>query len=274
MVRRKDSVMENSLHIDESKMSYVLGLFKTDGNLYEQTRNRGRISFEVSIRDEDIVDKLIDLFDGKAKKSTRVRKNYFKKDEVFESVTLRIYDLNIRNEFKNNGMLSGKKSYLLEANKKDSIIKKDYVRGLIDGDGSIGFTKNLFPFVSFVTASESLAKYFLNYLKEITGKDKSTSRNKRDNVFNIMVTKEDAVNLVKNIYYDSCLSIDRKNNIAKEIIKWERPKNMLVSNKKKWTEFEDDYILTHSIKDSMKKLNRTEKSISCRLFRVKNRNNN
>jgi phage-related protein len=39
--------------------------------------------------------------------------------------------------------------------------------------------------------------------------------------------------------------------------------------RKKWTKDEDDYIMTHNIVESMKYLDRTEKSINIRLYRLK-----
>jgi len=43
--------------------SYFIGFFVTDGNLHEQSRNRGSISFELSNKDVDILEKISDLFD-------------------------------------------------------------------------------------------------------------------------------------------------------------------------------------------------------------------
>jgi len=52
---------------------------------------------------------------------------------------------------------------------------------------------------------------------------------------------------------------------------WKRPKSMRVRSKqKKWTPEQDSYILTHSLKDSMEYLDRTEQSVKLRLWRLKN----
>ena len=36
-------------------LSYLYGFLQADGNLYEQSRNRGKLSIEISKRDENII---------------------------------------------------------------------------------------------------------------------------------------------------------------------------------------------------------------------------
>jgi hypothetical protein len=141
------------------------------------------------------------------------------------------------------------------------------------GDGSLGFTKNGLPFVSFVTISTEMADFLTDIISEITGKPKKdTNPNTRDKAYNIMILKEDAVTFCEKIYYNDCLSIDRKYNISKEIIKWIRPPEMkkVDYQVKKWTKEEDEYIINHTIEESMIQLKRTKKSIKIRLWRLKN----
>jgi hypothetical protein len=96
--------------------------------------------------------------------------------------------------------------------------------------------------------------------------------NKRDNIYNIVITKEDAIKFCNEIYYDSCLSINRKKEKSEIIKKWIRPENMkkIDFERKKWTKNDDDIIMNNNIEDSMKKLNRTEKSIKIRKIRLNN----
>lgn len=44
-------------------------------------------------------------------------------------------------------------------------------------------------------------------------------------------------------------------------------------NCKKWDDYQDNYILTHTLEESIKELDRTEKSIKMRLIRLKNKPN-
>ena len=48
---------------------------------------------------------------------------------------------------------------------------------------------------------------------------------------------------------------------------WKRTKKKV--NRRTWTKGEDEFILENTVKDSMKKLGRTEKSIQLRRLRLK-----
>ena len=41
--------------------SYIYGILAADGNLYLQSRNRGRFSLELNIKDKDIIEKINDI---------------------------------------------------------------------------------------------------------------------------------------------------------------------------------------------------------------------
>ena len=254
------------LDLNNSKHAYFIGFAQADGSLYEETRNRGVFKIELQYGDKHILKEFSKLLDCNFSIRDRIRDTNFK--EKYHSCILKVYDKHFRDEI-NKYIPYGKKSNCI--NMPHGIKRNDYFRGIIDGDGSIGFTSKKIPFVSLVTDSEFLAKEFINYIKDITGKEKTTSRNLRDNVFNICILKEDAQKLVKDMYYDGCLSLHRKYNKVENILKWKRPYDMKIVTSKKWDKFQDEYILTHSIKDSMIKLNRSRSSISCRLARLKNK---
>ncbi|WP_082622779.1 LAGLIDADG family homing endonuclease [Terrabacter sp. Root85] len=72
------------------------------------------------------------------------------------------------------------------------LVSRAYLRGVLDGDGSVGFTRTGAPFVSLVTASEPMARFFEDQVWEVCGVRRSTRRNTRDRVFNVMVTNTSA----------------------------------------------------------------------------------
>ncbi|BAZ48777.1 hypothetical protein NIES4103_13870 [Nostoc sp. NIES-4103] len=145
----------------------------------------------------------------------------------------------------------------------------DYFRGLIDGDGSIGLTSKNIPYLSLVTSSSYIAVEYLEFINQMTGKAKTSNRNTRDNVYNIVVYKEDAQILARHLYYDSCLALPRKLIKAVEVLNWSRPLEMKqVKNRKFWTPEEDKFITTHSVECSMKVLSRSRKGIELRLWRL------
>lgn len=251
--------------------AYLIGFIQTDGSIYDNTRNRGKITIELSKKDINILQKLSLLFDCNISLTERKRNIKIKHYEYIdnETSTLSIFDLDTRNQIKQY-VPSSKKSDIIS--KPDNIIEIDYWRGIIDGDGSIGFMKNGFPFISLVTKSDALAKDYILFISNIIGYQKECNKNKRDNAYNIMTTNEDAQKIIKFLYYENCLSIDRKYNMAQDIFKWIRPDNVkkIDFKRKKWTNEEDNFILSHEIEESMDYLNRTEKSIKMRLYRLKN----
>ena len=98
-------------------------------------------------------------------------------------------------------------------------------RGVIDGDGSLGFIKDGTPFIGLVTKSEKLKDEFLSFIRKELGIDKHLNRNKRDNIYNIVIRAENAVKLSKFLYLTDTstdLYINRKYIKAKEMQNWKR----------------------------------------------------
>lgn len=265
----------------DSNYSYMIGLFQTDGSMGEDTRNRGGLSLEISRKDEDIIYKLKNIIPYNStvvtgKYDVTITNKSGKKYEYHdvEGIGLYVYNKYFRDFLYKYGVPYGRKSKTVSPPLLiNDLSKIDYVRGLIDGDGSLGFTKDGLPFVSFVTISTEMANFLTDIISEITGKPKKeTNPNTRDKAYNIMILKEDAVIFCEKVYYDNCLSIDRKYNISKEIRKWVRPPEMkkVWFERRKWIKEEDEYIKNHTIEESMEKLERTETSIEMRLYRLKN----
>jgi hypothetical protein len=225
------------------------------------------LSVEIGKRDEELLIELQKRLPFNSTISERVRRTNFSDEYV--SVVWKVYDKRFRDFLESSGLPSGRKSKIVFS-PVGGYSKIDYFRGLIDGDGSLGLTAKGFPFLSFVTASFEIAGEYLGFLKSITNKEKTTTANRRDNVFNIAVYKEDAQKVAQVLYYQNCLALPRKLEKAKVILSWQRPSTMkTVENRKRWTEIEDDFILSNSIKDAMKKLDRSRSSVEMRLWRLK-----
>lgn len=252
----------------DSAMSYFYGLMQTDGTLYEQTRNRGRMSLEIKDVDCDIFESLNELIPCASYITSRKRKTNF--GEI-TTVKLSIYDLEFRNMIKSFGFECGKKSDIIKPPLSE-YSEPDYVRGLFDGDGSLGITKNNIPFISFITVSENMKEYLLQFIERTIGVKKISSRNKRDGAYNISLFSEYAQKLVSILYYDNCLSMKRKYSESNKIRQWIRPATKKrVENVKVWTNEEDLFILSHTISESMEKLNRSKKSVQMRIWRLRSR---
>lgn len=244
--------------------SYLIGLFQSDGHLHKGKGNKGRATIEISEKDKDIIHKIKEIIPYNYSIKERSRNIILKnKNYLHKSIYISVSDIEFRKFLNENGVPYGKKSEII--NVPENISKNDYIRGLFDGDGSLGFTNKNIPFVSFVTESEYIKEFLLDFYSEITNKTKKkNNRNKRDNLYNIILYKEDAVKFCEIVYYNDCLSLDRKYNKSKEIRKWIRPDNMKkikIVEKKYWTKEEDDYVLCYTTEESILHLKRTKESI-------------
>ena len=267
----KERFAEQKMIVDKNT-SYMIGLFQTDGNLSKGKGNKGKFQLELSKKDEDIIYKLKNEIPYNVGIYNRHRKIVLNNREYNKDfITLFVCSLGFRTFFNECGVPYGKKSKSIKPPLHlDNLSIRDYVRGLYDGDGSLGMSNENIPYVSFTTDSEYVKDFLVEYISNITGKPiKQPNRNKRDNIYNILIWREDAVYMCQEIYYDGCLALDRKYELAKIVKSWERPNDMVVRDTaKRWTPEDDDFILNHEIEESMEYLDRSESSIKMRLWRL------
>jgi len=230
------------LDIKNPKHAYFIGFAQSDGTLHDESRSRGKFSMELQKSDEPLLRKMAEIFDCNTSIGYRSRDTNFKNG--YESVVFRLYDHDTREEIRKY-VPAGKKSSIIFP--PNGIVPREYYRGIIDGDGSLGMTGAGFPFISLVTASEPLARGFEAYIKELTGLEKHTNPNKRDGVYNIMVNKENAQTIIRELYYDGCMCLPRKKAEAEKALTWVRPADMRIrSDKIVWTPIQDEFLVTHS----------------------------
>lgn len=249
--------------------SYFFGFVQTDGNLNKpfKERNKGRLRIELGKEDLHILKSFRQLFPSVFSSITsRVRDTNFKTNH--RSYTFNIYDLKFREELYRLGVPYGKKSGDISF-PKDNFSERDYIRGLIDGDGSVGITDRNLPFISISVKSEELKEYLLNVIEKITGERKKLNRNARDNIYNIMVNRERAQQFIRYLYYPNCLALKRKLKKAKTALKWKRPKDMKRVFQRFWKKWEEKYILTHIMGESCDYLKRTKSSVKNKLWDLK-----
>ena len=246
--------------------SYLYGLILTDGSIYENTRNRGKITIELNAKDKELLQKIQNELPA-AKITDRTRSTNFKKDASSSSLT--IYQKSIRDEIIGWGIPKHDKS-ITGSTPNQEYSENDFWRGVIDGNGSIGYTLQNEPFVSLATKSESLKNAFIKMLSQRFGIRKNINPNKRDNIYNIVLKNEDAIVFCKYIYDSASIFMDRKYNTAESFKTWQRTKTR--RHERSWSHDEIAFIQTHTIKDSTKTLNRSEQSVKTKLWRLKRSN--
>src|SRR2546421_285365 len=171
-----------SFDLKDPNHAYLFGFLQADGHLYQNTRNRGKVTIEVSAKDIGLLQQFSQLIPFYSSITTRTRRTNFSEEHV--SACWSVYDQRFRQSLLNLGFPAGKKSDIM-AVPNVGVSKADYFRGLIDADGSLGMTANGFPFLALVTASESLANAFAAFVLEVTGKRKHVARNTRDGIYNV-----------------------------------------------------------------------------------------
>ncbi|WP_338697599.1 hypothetical protein V2W30_17305 [Streptomyces sp. Q6] len=248
--------------------SYMYGFLQMDGHLSRQSRDRGRMTVEINIRDIEILRSFQKLTPYNSTISERVRSTNFATSH--HSAIWTLCSLEARTKLNELGLPYGRKSQQIKP-PRVPFSRPDYLRGVIDADGSVGYTKQGLPFVSLTTASTAIAAYFCFYAKKITGASRHPGRNERDAIYNILYSKEASQALAAHLYYPGCLALERKQAAADSLHAWVRPPGMKTSpHHRRWREWEDRILLGHSsITAAAEELGRSYQSCQLRQWRLR-----
>jgi hypothetical protein len=187
--------------------AYIYGLLLADGSLYLNTRNRGKITLELAERDKDILYKIEEIIPGSSI-HFRDRVTNFTKGETHRFYCWSNHHLEFRNELIQYGLPIENKS--LECDVPNIPYNEiGFWRGYIDGNGSIGITGNGINFVSLTIKSEKLKNSYLKFLYDNFGIVKNIHRNRRDDIYNVLVSRN-ALEVLDFLYHGAKIAINRK----------------------------------------------------------------
>ncbi|MFD3588929.1 hypothetical protein [Streptomyces sp. NPDC058683] len=247
--------------------AYMFGFLQADGHLHQGVGQKGRLTVELSIRDVDLLYRFKSLTPYYSSVTERTRSTNFA--ENHHSATWTLCSLEARTKLNQLGLPYGRKSQQISP-PSVAFSQRDYLRGLIDADGSVGYTGPGLPFVALTTSSTAISTFLCSYAQSITGVERLIKRNARDGVYNISYEKEAAQALVTDLYYPGCLSLGRKQVKADALASWRRPLDMRVAHSRPWTAQEDLVLLqSHDVVAVADKLGRTERSCRMRLWRLR-----
>jgi len=240
----------------DSNLSYLLGFIQTDGH---RSKSTNAIYISLSYKDIDILSKI---------------KEYL---HIPNDIRIRIRDTNFKKQYKScefsfswtyiseiiNFIPSGEKSFMI-CPPPIEYSEIDYWRGVIDGDGSLGFRYGgrgtMEPYISLITKSDDLAIAFQEFVFKKYYSKNNSNKNKRDNCYNIALSNVNAQKVVNDLYYNNCFSLDRKIAKAKDIT------NFIIDIKNRQYSRDDDIILlTFPFKIALEKLNRHPANLKRRL---------
>ncbi|MDH6586444.1 hypothetical protein M2161_005550 [Streptomyces sp. SAI-133] len=248
--------------------AYMFGFLQADGHLQQGAGQKGKLTVELSARDVDLLRKFQKLTPYYSSITERTRSTNFA--EVHTSATWTLCSLEARTKLNQLGLPYGRKSRTITPPGFE-FRARDYLRGIVDADGSVGYTGKGFPFVSLTTASTAVAAYLCFYAGKFTGSERSLKRNARDGIYNILYTNEKAQRFAAHLYYEGCLSLPRKQAAADSLAAWIRPCGMRVAPaRRRWTASEDRVLLRlNNDAAAARELGRTEKSCYIRLWRLR-----
>lgn len=251
--------------------AYLLGLLQTDGCHSETTRNRGRISLELKVEDKPLLEKIQALVPWYSNIRVRTRETNFVDSTTNASWTLCSHDA--RQELSRLGLPPGPKSRNCKPPDHPDLSTHDYLRGLIDGDGSVGFTSQGYPFVAFSTASEFLIRYVEHEFCNLSGVPRETNRNTRDRQFNVLYTNDPASIIAAKLYSGAHLALGRKRKAAAEVARWKRPASMRGRPRfppRRWTADEDELATSdRPVSEIAAQLHRSQAAVTTRRWRLR-----
>ncbi|MFS0885112.1 hypothetical protein [Aeromicrobium sp. 179-A 4D2 NHS] len=259
--------MSISVDFADPRWSYILGLLQTDGHHQSGGGQKGKITLELNSRDRQVLEDISDFLPCNSSVLDRTRDTQFKVD--YTSSTLAFSSLEMRKLFAEVGLLVGRKSKSI-APPSVPISTPDYVRGLLDGDGSIGFTAKRSPFIGFVTDSEPMVRFYCDVIESVTGRVRRPGRNTRDSVFNVLLKNQAAFDLARWAWYPGHeLAIPRKAAAAQSIFKFDAEVGIAATYfRKTWSDEEDAIVLSNPVRRAAELLERTIKSVGARRHRL------
>ncbi|WP_328770880.1 LAGLIDADG family homing endonuclease [Streptomyces sp. NBC_00286] len=256
------------MDLENPNYAYMFGFLQADGHLQQGVGQKGRLSVEINVRDIDVLREFQRLTPYNSSIRERTRSTNFA--ETAHSAVWSFCSLEARTKLNELGLPYGRKSMAITP-PGGQFSCRDYLRGVIDADGSVGYTNKGFPFISLTTASTALGTYVSQYVKEVTGVERNIKRNMRDRIYNLYYAKEAAQALAAHLYYPGCLSLERKRRSAESLATWLRPPSMRSAHtRRSWKEWEDRILLElKSPKEAAEKLDRSPQSCSLRLWRLR-----
>ncbi|MGI5356705.1 LAGLIDADG family homing endonuclease [Streptomyces sp. CA-252508] len=255
------------MDLEDPDYAYMFGFLQADGHLTAGHGRKGRLTVELSHRDAAILGEFQRLTPYNSTITERTRGTNFSASH--HSATWTLCSLQARTTLIQLGLPSGRKARRI-APPRVPFSRADYLRGLVDADGSVGFTADGFPFVSLTTSSTAIAAYLCHYVKSSLGIHRVAGRNTRDGVYTVMYAREAAVAVAEHLYSPTSIALARKRAIADKITSWVRPDHMSPARTRRpWTPTEERVLLeTPDLRSTAERLNRSYRSCQSRRWRL------
>lgn len=189
--------------IDTPQKAYFLGLLFADGAIAVAEKRNSSITLELTENDIDI----LNIF--KQELNSNASLSYNKRKER----TLGTYGLSIRSkqladDLKKYNIIPNK-TYLVEEIIIPNNYKIDYLRGYIDGDGSLYYSGNSWH-LSITGHSKNIIQQIQQELNSLINKQNSNTITYYKNVYKTTWNGQEAIYLMQILYENSKISLTRK----------------------------------------------------------------
>ena len=194
--------------INSPEKAYLLGYLFADGNIYNN-----QLTLEIQYRDIEI----IYLLQKELHSSNTI--SYRKRNNI-ETCSCRICSEQIRKDLEKYGIVPDKTHKTKHLPEIPQIFLRDFLRGLLDGDGWITKDKLGYYHIGFVNNYASICQDFqdkCNSLIEHKTKAKITNKGNSSGYVAQFQSKESVKQLATVLYKDSTCYLTRKYNLATDI---------------------------------------------------------
>lgn len=215
--RMDETVFEK---INNEKKAYWLGFIYADGYI-----SKGEFGIALSIKDEKHILKLQKFFNYTGNIRYRTDNN---------SCSIVFRNKKVINDLKKLGVLE-RKSKIIQFPTSKQVPKKyirHFIRGYIDGDGSVFYNKNGLARLS-ILGTESILNGIITTMNFKKLKMRKANKDGCEEVKSIEWTGEYVLGYIKSLYNHSTISLDRKKNKILEIKKFRKKRLKEMQLKKK-----------------------------------------
>lgn len=195
--------------IDTPNKAYFLGFIMADGNIYKRKNNSYQFSIKLKKSDKDILLKLAQEIGFNPEKI--IERTEMRNETKTHCVEMKIYNQNFCQSLINLGVIPKKTGKETMPNLREDL-KKDFVRGYIDGDGWIGKGRAQ---IGVCSSSLSIIKSITSYIQSALNIEMKISQQDKGLYVSKIYARKKVYQILKHLYYDNCMSLDRKNNLAK-----------------------------------------------------------
>lgn len=199
--------------IDTEEKAYILGLLFTDGNISLDNKRQPNIRLSLKLSDVDILLKI------KEELNLDCSLIYDKRENK-ECATLSFRSKKIADDLNNYNIIPNKTYLIKHLPKINEKFLSHFLRGLVDGDGSIYWNKKIKSWcIDFTNYNKEICEDFHNIINKLINKTNALSIKNYGSSFHVRwQSKKDSKKIMEVLYKNNNISIARKNRLANAIL--------------------------------------------------------